>query len=299
MTDMGFLKKLGEESEKTLSGSTKSEASPPAHADMGFLRKLGEESEKTLPGSRINGMTAEEYADMLDKKQDDGEPLYGQQPGAPMNDIREELPTTDIEDMSAPANQSRPADPYQPQNSPKRYSSDSYGNSSFMKVERDTRTIRERRLAVAAHSEENAPLGILGAVLGAFLASVIWAFVAFLGFVTWAGAPLVVAGAYFGYLLFARDIGTAGVFIIIVAAAAGVFFGNRLSYSVSIHQSRPADPTSSYSVVEELSSIKDIFTGKSKHFRNRELARKYRITLLYSAFAAVITIGILFLHRFR
>lgn len=270
-------------------------------SDMGFLKKLGEELEKTPSGSTINGMTPEEYANMLDRKEEQGidEPFYPMQPGTSMGG-EEQLPTTEIEDMSVPPEYARPKPPAPEKEGspPKRYSENSYGNSSFMSVPRDTRTIKERRLEHANHSNESPVLGIVGALLGAVAGSFLWSLIALAGYVTWAGAPLVVLLTFFGYLLFARDIGTAGVFIIILVTAAGIFCGNRLSYSVSIHENRPEDPTTVYSVTEELSSVKDIFTGSSGHFKEAALKRRYKQTLLYSIFAALITLGILFLKRF-
>ena len=270
-------------------------------SDMGFLKKLGEEQEKASTGSTINGMSAEDYANMLDQKAEQGidEPFYPMQPGTSMGGD-EELPTTEIEDMTVPPEFARPKPPA-PQKEgapPKRYSENSYGNSAFMSAEKDTRTIRERRMAAANHSNESPVLGFVGALLGAVLGSAIWAVIALAGHVTWAGAIVVVLTTFFGYLLFARNIGTAGVFIIILAVAAGVFCGNRLSYSVSIHENRPEGTETAYSVTEELMSVKDIFTGESGHFKDPALKREYKKTLLYSIFAALLTMGILFLHRF-
>ena len=138
--------------------------------DMSFLTKLGEENENTPSGSTINGMSAEEYANMLDQKAEQGieEPFYpkSRQPA----EVKEDgfTPETLIEDMAPPPAPPPIEEPDDGKKSKKkkkqeegavtkRYSENSYGNSAFMSAgaesaewqpQRNPRRARERALSV-------------------------------------------------------------------------------------------------------------------------------------------------------
>ncbi|MCR5123339.1 MAG: hypothetical protein K6B74_13085 [Ruminococcus sp.] len=267
--------------------------------DMSFLTKLGEENEKSKSGSTINGMTAEEYANMLDQKAETGEeePYFPPQPGS--SAAESELPTTTIEDMAAPPTAPKPsADPEKAGGTPKRYSANSYGNSAFMSAAADDRTLKERRLAALKESSEGKIAGFIGAVLGALLGTAIWAAIAWLGYLTWAGAPVVFLSVYLIYLMFARDIGTSGVIVILLLGIAGIFVGNRLCFAVSVfHEFTPAGAV--VAVKDKLSEVWSIFLKLGEHLDKYGLRNKYGNNMLIGYFSAAITAGIVFIRRFR
>ena len=89
--------------------------------DMSFLTKLGEENEKNM-----NGINAGEYSSMPDQKAE------------PRQEDETALPAAAIEDMAAPAAAARHAAPEDP-GVPKRYSGNSYGNTTYMSAAGDSR----------------------------------------------------------------------------------------------------------------------------------------------------------------
>ena len=266
--------------------------------DMSFLTKLGEENEKNDSGSTINGMTASEYANMLDQKAEMGEeePFIPPKPGS--SAAENGLPTTTIEDMAAPPTAPHPSDEPEKQGAPKRYSGNSYGNTAYMSAAADDRTLKERRLAALKESSEGKIAGFIGAVLGALLGMAIWAAIAWLGYLTWAGAPVVVLSVYFIYLMFARDIGTSGIFVILLLSIAGIFFGNRLCFAVSVfHEFSLAGAV--IAVKDKLSEVWSIFRHLGEHLDKYGMQNKYGNNMLIGYFSAAITAGILFIRRFR
>lgn len=267
--------------------------------DMNFLKKLGEENEEKPSGSTINGMTAEEYATILDMKEENGidEPIYPHQP-SPLGLTGEELASMVIEDMEAPPQAPRPASEKN-EGAPKRYSENSYGNSAFMSAAGDYRNIRERRMDTAVDSAERTGLGFIGALFGTVLAMSLWAAFAWAGYVTWLGALLIVAGAYFGYLAFARDIGASGVLIICLFIIAGVYLGNRLCFAVSVYNMREYSGTVYRTFTQKIISTKDIFVKEGKFLDKYGMKNSYQNNLIIGYFADVVAAGILFIRRFR
>ena len=282
--------------------------------DMSFLTKLGEENENTPSGSTINGMSAEEYANMLDQKAEQGieEPFYpkSRQPA----EVKEDgfTPETLIEDMAPPpapppieepddGKKSRKKKKKQEEGAvPKRYSENSYGNSAFMSAGADDRTLKERRMAAAKESAESAGAGFIGAVLGALLGIAVWGATAWFGYLTWAGGILLVFSVYLIYLLFARDIGFDGVIIVCIMMIAAIYVGNRLCVAVSINHEfiEPAKGAVSLTLKERLLSVKDVFLHIGDHLDKYGMKNKYGNNMLFAYFSAAITAGIVFIKRF-
>ena len=224
------------------------------------------------------------------------DPIYPQQPGTVAVGSNEELPTTAIEDMEVPP---QPPRPEKTDGAPKRYSGNSYGSSVFMSAAGDDRSLRRKRMDSAVHSKESVGFGIVGVFLGTLFAMIMWAALTWAGYQTWLGALMIVAGAYFGYLMFARDIGAAGVIIILLFTAAGVYFGNRLCFAVSIYNLPGYSGTAFKTLTEKLVSVIDIFKNESRLLGRYGMKNSYQNGLIMGGGADVFAVAILFIRRFR
>lgn len=114
----------------------------------------------------------------------------------------------------------------------KRYSADAYENPGQFTSGTDYTPINQR---IAAASKENVALGVVGAIIGTILGLVIWCIIGAMGFISWIGGLALVAGAFFGYILLAKDIGKTGILIVALLVIASVYIGTRLNYAISIH----------------------------------------------------------------
>ncbi len=85
-------------------------------------------------------------------------------------------------------------------------------------------------------SQENIPMGIVGALIGTALGLVVWCLIGMAGYISAIGGLALVAGAFFGYLLCAKDIGKTGMLIVGVLVVIAVFIGTRLTYAIDMHK---------------------------------------------------------------
>lgn len=114
----------------------------------------------------------------------------------------------------------------------KRYSADAYENPGQFTSGTTYTPINQR---IAAASKENVALGIVGAVIGTILGLVVWCIIGAMGFISWIGGLALVAGAFFGYILLAKDIGKSGMLIVALLVIASVYIGTRMTYAISLH----------------------------------------------------------------
>lgn len=115
----------------------------------------------------------------------------------------------------------------------KRYTADAYENPGQFSAGTAYTPINQR---IAAASNENVALGVVGAVIGTMLGLVVWCIIGAMGFISWIGGLALVAGAFFGYILLAKDIGKTGTLIVALLVIASVYIGTRLTYAISIHK---------------------------------------------------------------
>ena len=303
--------------------------------DMDFLRNLGSENDDGSSGSMINGMTAEQYAASLDAAEQADEQSYYEQPrpsamGGSLDDLSD-LPMTEISDMDAPtggqsadgaaqsyqsyggagmgmgANRGMNQNAAQTGSQPagfgtsNRYSSNAYGNTSYTATNPDFRTLRQRQIAAAA-SNENIGMGIIGGILGAALGTIIWALIAWIGYISWIGAVAIVAGCFFGYLLFAKDIGRGGALVVCILIIAAVYCGNRLGFAISLHSAIDKDYRSdpeSYVSDFEVPSTMEIFKDAGYYIDLIGVRSDYNSDMVTSYIFTGIASAVFFVKRLR
>ena len=78
--------------------------------------------------------------------------------------------------------------------------------------------------------------GIIGALIGAMLGIGVWCLIGMAGYIAWIGSLALIGGAYFGYMLMAKGIGTKGLIAVAVIVLLSVYVGTRLSFSISLHR---------------------------------------------------------------
>lgn len=108
-------------------------------------------------------------------------------------------------------------------------------------------------------NQENVALGVIGAVVGTALGILVWCLIGMAGYISSLGGLAIIAGAFFGYLLCAKDVSKTGLVVIIVLVVFGVFIGTRLSCAINIHQTFQE-------ILEEMETLDGYST------ENRELA---------------------------
>lgn len=116
---------------------------------------------------------------------------------------------------------------------PKRYASSAYENPNQFATAGAYTPINER---MKHASQENVALGIVGALIGTALGLVVWCLIGMAGYISAIGGLALVAGAFFGYLLCAKDIGKTGMLIVGVLVVIAVFIGTRLTYAIDMHK---------------------------------------------------------------
>ena len=299
--------------------------------DMDFLKSLGNENDDSSSGSMINGMTAEQYAASLDSETAD-EAVYSEPPrpsamGGSLDDLSD-IPLTEISDMDAPSG-GQPADgispsPYggsmgmgmgmgqstgmgQTSSQPagfgtaNRYSADSYTNTTYTAPETDFRTVRQRQIAAAA-SNENIGMGIIGGILGAALGTIVWALISWAGYISWIGAVAIVAGCFFGYLFFAKDIGRGGALVVCILIIAAVFCGNRLGFAILLHSAIEKDYKESpeeYSSDYEVPSTLEIFKDAGYYIDQLGMESDYNSDMITSYIFTGIASAAFFVKRLK
>lgn len=87
-----------------------------------------------------------------------------------------------------------------------------------------------------ANKKERIFLGMIGAILGAMVGSLVYAVISILGYWAWISAVVGFALAYIGYRKFAGKIGKFGAFFSFFAGVGGIFLGILGSWAWAIFQ---------------------------------------------------------------
>ena len=182
-----------------------------------------------------------------------------------------------------------------------RYSANSYGNTSYTAPDPDFRTLRQRQIAATA-ANENLGMGIIGGLLGAALGTVVWALIAWAGYISWVGAIAIVAGTFFGYLLFAKDIGRGGALVVCILIIAAVFCGNRLGFAIMLHDAVNKDFREDPTLYEsdfEVPTTMEIFKDAGYYIDLLGVRKDYNSDMMTSYLFTGVAAAAFFVKRFK
>ena len=110
------------------------------------------------------------------------------------------------------------------------------------------------------------------------------------------------AGTFFGYLLFAKDIGRGGALVVCILIIAAVFCGNRLGYAILIHNAFEKDyreDPSFYDSDFEVPTTMDIFKEEGYYIDLLNVRKSYNSDMMTSYLFTGVAAAAFFVKRFK
>lgn len=257
-----------------------------------FLKQMGSDAPQGNGGSTFNGMSAEQVSAMADEEvlqqaEDTNEQFVSPQQSAPPPGY-------------AHTNRYSAADPTATQNPSaaqtgvfNEYSGSTYAYEPFVPA-------RERRQAVM-DSNENVLCGTIGAFIGSVLGIAVWALIGMAGYISWLGALALVAGAFFGYILFAKNIGRAGALVVALLIIVSVYIGTRLSFAMILHneiKDYNSTVTEAAEMIDDI-SVKEIFMDANYYIDLLDVRTEYDQDLGMGYFFTAICCISFFVNRHK